>query len=161
MTSTFVVIITIFCSAIRVCYSNSRSPLSATFATLTSSTGSDSNLSFCILCTMPVSFSSTNMSSGPKNAILVVLFKPVSTIRSSFRSGSLSVGPPIAARAPSIIDYWTKWLAIYITKRCRRKISSSCSNRRFVGIIRSDRVRMVFCCICCIIYRDASSDGNR
>ena len=86
-----------------------RSPLSATFATLTSSTGSDSNLSFSILCTMSVSFSNTNMSSGPKkSAILVVLFKPVSTIRSSFRSGSLNVGPPIAARA---LVLWTTGLS--------------------------------------------------
>jgi hypothetical protein len=48
------------------------------------------------------------MSSGPKNAILVVLFKPVSTIRSSFRSGSLSVGPPTAARA---LVLWTTGLS--------------------------------------------------
>src|SRR5919199_1832585 len=48
---------------------------------------------------MPVSFSKTKMSLGPKNAILVVLLSPVSIIRSTAKSGSLSVGPAAAARA--------------------------------------------------------------
>jgi hypothetical protein len=39
------------------------------------------------------------MSFGPKNAILVVLLRPVSIIRSTAKSGSLSVGPVAAARA--------------------------------------------------------------
>jgi hypothetical protein len=39
------------------------------------------------------------MSFGPKNAILVVLLSSVSIIRSTAKSGSLSDGPPTAARA--------------------------------------------------------------
>jgi hypothetical protein len=53
---------------------------------------------------MPVSFSNTKISFGPKNAMLVVLLRPVSTIRSTPKLGSLSVGPPAAARA---LVLWT------------------------------------------------------
>ena len=62
---------------------------------------------FTILCTVPLFFSNTRMSSGPRNAILVGPLSPVNTVR-TLSDGLLRLGPPTNGKALVYAAYATK-----------------------------------------------------
>jgi hypothetical protein len=74
--------------------------LSIEFATLTSSTGFGRTLPLTILFTIPVSFSSTKISSGPTKAMVVGVLNP-SAIVVIFRFESKSFGFPCSTNSVS------------------------------------------------------------
>ena len=69
---------------------------------LISSNGFANILPFTILCTVPLSFSKTKISFGPKNAILVGDVRPSKTT-SAFKLESLIIGPSLRGRARAVL----------------------------------------------------------